>query len=173
MAWNLDVSWVTPLLAVGGTFPMEAAQNLARDWSIRHVVDCREEASDDPARLAAAGMDFLNLPTPDRTAIVPPLLRRGVGWASRFLTRGERVYIHCEHGIGRSAELALCLLVRSGWTPLSALTQAKHARPCVSPSPEQLEGFMLWAEGWRVVHRLAWHLPSFEQLSRIAWARPS
>ncbi len=52
--------------------------------------------------------------------------------------------IHCQHGIGRSALLALCVLVDQGWQPLDALTHAKDRRAQVSPSRSQYEGWAAW-----------------------------
>jgi protein-tyrosine phosphatase len=58
--------------------------------------------------------------------------------------RGEKVLIHCQHGIGRSALLALCVLVDEGWHPLDALVHIKDRREIVSPSREQYEGWTRW-----------------------------
>ena len=58
--------------------------------------------------------------------------------------RGEKVLIHCQHGIGRSPLLALCVLVDHGLEPLDALTLAKDRRAAVSPSRSQYEGWANW-----------------------------
>jgi protein-tyrosine phosphatase len=54
------------------------------------------------------------------------------------------VLIHCQHGIGRSALLALCVLVDNGWEPLDALIHIKDCREVVSPSRSQYEGWSRW-----------------------------
>jgi hypothetical protein len=77
--------------------------------------------------------------------------------------------IHCEHGIGRSATLALCVLVASGHAPLDALELAKTQRPLVSPSPARYEAWVRWLARWRVAHRPAWDLPEFEAFKAIAY----
>jgi predicted protein tyrosine phosphatase len=77
--------------------------------------------------------------------------------------------VHCEHGIGRSALLALCVLVSLGEEPLAALERAKSARPCVSPSPEQLEAFAAWVRRWRERTGAPVEVPSVDALGRIAW----
>jgi protein-tyrosine phosphatase len=174
-AWQLNLDWVTPELAVGGRFPLEAAEYLARSLSIRHVVDVRREACDDEHVLREHGITLLHLPTEDLCAIHRHAIDAGVQWVRHHLIRGRKVYIHCEHGIGRSALLALCVLVESGHAPLDALARAKRARPRVSPSPEQLEAFIAWLEERRVVRALPWRTPTFDELADIAYShlRPS
>jgi protein-tyrosine phosphatase len=167
--WSLNLDWVTPALAVGGRFPVEAVEHLARSLSIRHIVDVRREARDDERVLREHGITLLHLPTEDLCAISRHMLQEGVRWVRRHLDQGLKVYIHCEHGIGRSALLALCVLVESGKTPLEALELAKRARPRVSPSPEQLETFIAWAEERRVERGLPWRMPRFQELARIAY----
>jgi predicted protein tyrosine phosphatase len=167
-ALNLD--WVTPMLAVGGRFPIEAAEHLAMRLGIRHVVDLRVEDCDDEHLLREHGITLLHLPTVDMCAVSRPMLRDGVHWVAKHLERGHKVYIHCEHGVGRSATLALCVMVAQGAAPLEALAQAKRARWQVSPSPEQLEAFLKWAEEWRTLHGLPWALPTFQALANIAYS---
>jgi hypothetical protein len=54
------------------------------------------------------------------------------------------VLIHCQHGIGRSPLLALCVLVDWGWSPLDALVHAKNRREVVSLSRAQYDGWCAW-----------------------------
>ncbi|MBN1205281.1 MAG: dual specificity protein phosphatase family protein [Myxococcaceae bacterium] len=168
--WELNLDWVTPWLAVGGRFPIEAAEHLARELGIRHVVDLRVEACDDEHLLREHGITLLHLPTEDMRAVSHQMLCEGVQWVTTHLERGQKIYIHCEHGVGRSATLALCVLVARGEEPLEALARAKQARWQVSPSPEQLKAFMAWAEEWRTRHGLAWPLPAFHALADIAYS---
>ena len=145
-AWEPDISWLTEQLAVGGCFPLERALDLAEDHRIRAVIDLREEDRDDAQRLRDAGIDFLHLPTRDLEPATIDMLDAGVRFARRYLDGGERVLIHCQHGIGRSPLLALCVLVDLGWEPLKALEHAKDCRAVVSPSRSQYEGWAKWLE---------------------------
>ena len=147
--WTPNFNWITPSLAVGGSFPCERAAQMAAEHRVAAIVDLREEACDDEAALAQAGLAFLHLPTPDLHPPTAEHLERGVAFAAAHLERDERVLIHCEHGIGRSAVLALCVLSRTGMDPLAALNLAKDRRWKVSPSPSQYEGWAAWlrAEG--------------------------
>ena len=162
----MDLSWVTPHLAVGARFEMDEAVDLARGHGIDRVVDLRSECCDDEQVLRSHGVVLLKLPTDDHCAVSQEMLDEGVAWVEAQLAAGRRVFIHCEHGIGRSALLALCVLVSRGHDPLEALALLKRSRRKASPGPEQLEAFRTW-----VSRRAAGvPVPPLEALGRIAWA---
>ncbi|WP_164011716.1 protein-tyrosine phosphatase family protein [Pyxidicoccus trucidator] len=167
---KLNLDWVLPSLAVGGRFPIEAAEHLAKKLGIRHVVDVRVEARDDEQVLREHGITLLHLPTEDMRAIRGDMLDDGVAWVTEVLGQGHKVYIHCEHGVGRSALLALCCMVALGHPPLEALSLAKQRRWQVAPSPAQLRTFLAWVEGWRQRHGLTWTVPTLQALADIAYS---
>jgi predicted protein tyrosine phosphatase len=166
-ALNLD--WVTPALAIGGRVPLDAAAHLARGLGVRAVVDVRVEDRDDEHAYRRNGIAFLHLPTEDCCAVSQQMLDDGVAWIVSRLDAGERVLVHCEHGIGRSALLVLCVLVARGDPALDALERAKSARPRVSPSPEQLAAFATWVRRFAERSGVALEAPSVDALGRIAW----
>jgi protein-tyrosine phosphatase len=168
-AWEPNLSWLTSHLAVGGSFPPERAEHLAKTFDVRAVVDLRVEACDDESALKRHGLSFLHLPTKDHCAVSEPMLRDGVTFANRHLDQGHRVLIHCEHGIGRSATLALCVLVSRGLAPLEALELAKTRRALVSPSPAQYEAWAAWLRIWKANRRAAWEIPHFDAFAAIAY----
>lgn len=141
--WVPDFAWLTDDLALGGCFPGEQAAALAR-FGIRAIVDLRAEDCDDEAALGDAGIALLHLPTPDLEPASHAHLEIGVSFVRERLARGDKVLIHCQHGIGRSALLALCVLVDQGWTPIDALEHAKRKRRVVSPSRAQYDGWVGW-----------------------------
>jgi len=165
----IDLHFLADGLAVGAHFPMGAAARLAEEHGITQVVDVRVEACDDEAVLALHGIRLLHLPTHDTRAISVRMLGDGVAFVCAALERGERVLIHCQYGIGRSALLGLCVLVARGLTPLEAIARAKEARPVVSPSPEQLEAFIAFCEERRAAGAAAWPVPTFDELAEIAY----
>jgi Dual specificity phosphatase, catalytic domain len=168
-AWQPNLSWLTPHLAVGGSFPIERAEHLAKTLGVRAVVDLRMEACDDESVLKRHGLTFLHLPTEDHCAVSEPMLRNGVAFVNRHVNKGERVLIHCEHGIGRSATLALCVLVSRGLEPLEALDLAKTRRALVSPSPPQYEAWALWLRAWKAGREVTWQVPHFDAFAEIAY----
>ena len=164
----VDLHFVAPGLAVGARFPMEAAARLAREHGIRRVVDVRVEACDDADVLRSHGIELLHLPTEDTRAISQEMLRAGVEFVSAAIDEGERVLIHCQYGIGRSAMLTLCVLVARGMAPLEAMARLKAARSVSSPSPEQLAAFVRYCRQARPANA-AWAVPTVEGLGAIAW----
>jgi predicted protein tyrosine phosphatase len=165
----LDLDFVTPRLAIGGRVPADAAVELARGLGVRAVVDVRVEACDDEHAYREHGIAFLHLPTEDGRAVSQEMLDAGVAWISARLDRGERVLVHCEHGVGRSALLVLCALVARGDAPLDALERAKRGRFQVSPSPDQLAAFAAWVGRHRDRTGAEIAVPTLEELGRIAW----
>jgi predicted protein tyrosine phosphatase len=165
----LDLHFVAPGLAVGACFPMERAARLAGEHGISRVVDVRVEACDDEAVLRLHGIRLLHLPTEDTRAISQARLRDGVAFVSEGLDRGERVLVHCQHGIGRSALLACCVLVHRGAPPLAALEAAKLARPVISPSPDQLAALAVFSARVKADRGAPWDVPGLGALGEIAW----
>jgi predicted protein tyrosine phosphatase len=165
----LDLHFVAPGLAVGASYPMEAAARLAAEHGISRVVDVRVEACDDQEVLRVHGIRLLHLPTEDTRAASQRMLRDGAVFVSEGLDAGERVLVHCQHGIGRSALVALCALVHRGDPPLAALEAAKRARKVISPSPDQLEALRLFAARVKAERGASWDVPSVRELAEVAW----
>jgi protein-tyrosine phosphatase len=163
----IDLHFVTPELAVGASFPRGAAARLAREHGIGRVVDVRLEARDDEAELEVHGIRLLHLPTEDCCAVSARHLRAGVAFAVEGMELGQRVLVHCQYGIGRSALLGLCVLVARGNAPLEAMTRLKEARTVISPSAEQLQAFVRFCREER--RGAAWPVPTLDALGAIAW----
>ncbi len=155
----LNLDWITPDLAVAGELPQTAWPGLAAQ-GVRAVVDLRAEAVDDAAALAAGGIAFLHLPTPDHHAVSAADLDRGVAFVREG---GGRAVVHCREGVGRSALLALCVLVDGGIEPLAALELAKDRRWQVSPSAAQYEAWV----GWLGARGIA--APPFDRFAAVAY----
>ncbi len=161
--WTPNLSWITPELAVGGSFPTERAEHLGQALGVGAVVDLRAEECDDEAVLTRCGLVFLHLPTWDLTAVSQAMLEAGTAFVRGQLEAGRKVLIHCEHGIGRSALLALCVLVDGGMAPLEALELSKSRRERVSPNPEQYEAWAEWLRARGV------EPPTFDAFAAIAY----
>ena len=164
MQVDLNLSWITPLLAVGGRVREDQLAPLAYDLGVRHVVDVRIECCDDAERLREHGIELLHLPTHDHHAIARDMLERGVRWVLARLRREQPVFIHCEHGIGRSVLLTWCVLIALGEEPRSALLLIKRARARASPSPVQIEALRAFCAERGLL------APSWDQLADIAYA---
>lgn len=161
--------WITDELAIGGRYGPPEVVRFAEEDEIAAVVDLRAECRDDSMLLKRHGIAFLHLPTRDTRAVSQRALAIGVRFAGSVMDGGGRVLVHCEHGIGRSATLGLCILVDRGLTPMEALERAKAARPRVSPSPAQYEAWARWLTRRKAEREASWAVPDFDAFARIAY----
>jgi protein tyrosine phosphatase (PTP) superfamily phosphohydrolase (DUF442 family) len=134
---QLNMSWITPQLAVGGRVRPEDIGRLARS-GVTRVVDTRSEYQDDEAALGAEGIHLLYLPTPDTQPLSLEDLRRGAEWVNEQLADGQRVLIHCEHGVGRSVLLAAAALVAGGMSAHDAVALVQRRRWQAAPNHRQI-----------------------------------
>jgi hypothetical protein len=165
MKHGLNLGWVAPGLAVGGSFRPVQVGGL-RELGIHRVVDVRAERCDDRDLLAGHGIELLHLPTPDLDPLDRGSLVRGVEWVCDGLERSDGVLIHCDSGIGRAASLACCVLMARGFTLKQAMELLVRARRRVAPSPAQIDALVAWAAerfGRRVTR---------EELTGILYRRP-
>jgi hypothetical protein len=162
---RLDLSWVHERLAIGGALDTKGAAALLLQHGVRCVVDVRDEQCDDETELRAHGMELLHFPTPDQRATSIHRLAELVDWITPRLARGDRVFVHCEHGVGRSALVALCVLVKLDVAPSEAMWRLKQARPCAAPSPCQLDTFVRWSV------TCGKDAPSWSELARIVYGQ--
>jgi protein tyrosine phosphatase (PTP) superfamily phosphohydrolase (DUF442 family) len=135
---RMDMSWVTDALAVGGRIRDEDIERLARS-GVTRVVDTRSEYRDDEAALKRAGIQLLYLPTPDTYPLSVEDLLTGSAWALEQIRAGQRVLIHCEHGVGRSVLLTCAVLVRDGYSAEAALRLVQVKRWQASPNHRQIK----------------------------------
>ncbi len=134
---RLNLSWITPSLAVGGRIrPGDIAR--LRKIGVGAVVDTRAEHKDDEAALAAAGIQFLYLPTPDTYPLTLEDLRKGSDWINAQVNDKRRALVHCEHGVGRSVLMAAAALVGSGVDPQAAVDLVQEKRWQAAPNRRQL-----------------------------------
>jgi protein-tyrosine phosphatase len=117
---KLNMSWITPQLAVGGRIHAEDIKELA-EAGVTHVVDTRSEYSDDAGALAKEHIELLYLPTDDMRPLTIEQMLQGAQWVQERMEQGGRVLIHCEHGVGRSVLLTSAVLVYGGMNAQDAL----------------------------------------------------
>lgn len=96
------------------------------------------ELADESKEAANHGIQFIHFPIPDRSI---PADRKGFltlvdRIADKLATAHNNVGIHCRIGVGRSALLAACVLVRLGMTPDAAWTAIGRARGMSVPDTQ-------------------------------------
>ena len=134
---RLNMSWITPQLAVGGRIVPEDLHRLAAA-GVTRVVDTRSEHQDDADQLAKEGIALLYLPTPDTFPLTVEQLREGADWVNQQMNEGQRVLIHCEHGVGRSVLLTAAALVAGGMSAHQAMELIQLKRWQAAPNHRQL-----------------------------------
>jgi protein-tyrosine phosphatase len=95
------------------------------------------ELDREPSLCRDAGIEFVSFPIPDRG--IPDSMRETdhlVRRVSNALAVGRAVAIHCRAGIGRSAMIAACVLVRNGYDVASAFDTIAEARGMQVPDTE-------------------------------------
>ena len=135
---RLNMSWITPYLAVGGRILPADIHRLSAA-GVTRVVDTRSEHKDDEAALAAAGIGLLYLPTPDTYPLSLDELETGSRWANQQIVQGQRVLIHCEHGVGRSVLLTAAVLVARGMSADQAMALIMRKRWQAAPNHRQMK----------------------------------
>jgi protein-tyrosine phosphatase len=94
--------------------------------------------NDESALCGERGMQFVSFPVPDRG--VPDSLRATaelVAHLARRLESGSSIAIHCRAGIGRSALVAACVLVRTGVAVDAAFESIAAARRLPVPDTDE------------------------------------
>jgi protein tyrosine phosphatase (PTP) superfamily phosphohydrolase (DUF442 family) len=145
---QLNLSWITPHLAVGGRIRTGDIARLAAT-GVTRVVDTRAEHKDDEQALAKEGIELLYLPTPDTYPLGLEELERGATWIDVQVGAGHKVLVHCEHGVGRSVLLAAAALVESGLSAHEAIDLIKRRRWQAAPNHRQMKRLQ---EFERLVH---------------------
>ncbi|MBF6589588.1 MAG: dual specificity protein phosphatase family protein [Ktedonobacterales bacterium] len=134
---SLNMSWITPHLAVGGHVHPEDIARLAAT-GITRIVDTRSEHQDDERALGAVGIGFLYLPTPDTHPLTVEQLCEGARWINAQIAQGQRVLVHCEHGVGRSVLLTAAALVLGGMDANEAMRLIQRKRWQAAPNHRQM-----------------------------------
>lgn len=135
---RLNMSWVTPSLAVGGRILPADMRRLAAS-GVTRVVDTRSEHKDDETALGKVGIELLYLPTPDTYPLSVEQLQRGADWVNEQITNEQKVLIHCEHGVGRSVLLTAAALVEQGMGAHDAITLVQRRRWQAAPNHRQMQ----------------------------------
>lgn len=145
---RLNMSWITPQLAVGGRIRTVDIHRLAAS-GVTRVVDTRSEHKDDEQALAQEGIELLYLPTPDTYPLTVEQLEEGSAWINRQIDNNQRVLIHCEHGVGRSVLLTVASLVARGMSAHDALALVQRKRWQAAPNHRQMQRLQEFERGVR------------------------
>ena len=133
------VDRVAPWLFIGPELLVSQYADL-RQRGVTHIVDLRDEGSDDPNALEALGFQWRRFPVPDRKAPTHAQLEALIAWldADADPNVDQAVYIHCHAGLGRTPSVAIALLMQHDLTLGEAQRMVLAARPESAPTQAQL-----------------------------------
>jgi GGDEF domain-containing protein len=86
------------------------------------------------------GKAYKYIPAPDTEIIYPRQVKEALAWLQEQTEKGERILIHCRHGLSRSAGFLAAFMVESGIS--SSLEEAKaaiSAHRTVYPATQMVE----------------------------------
>lgn len=132
--------WFSPIndqLTLGAC-PLKYQIELLKERGHRAVLSMIEPFETDPHLFGipakpedweAAGVHFWNLPNPDFTPVRDEDVDRGVDFVHQQISQGRKVYVHCQAGVGRSATIVVCYLIKyHGMLPREAVAFVKSKR---------------------------------------------
>jgi protein-tyrosine phosphatase len=138
-SWRLAImprpragDWLPDEIAVWKTEGIDVVVGLLEPDELDEL-DLREL----PKLCRAADIEFVPFPIPDRG--VPASIRETEDLVLRLcdaLGTGKAVAVHCRAGIGRSALVAACVLVRNGYDVSRAFDTIANARGVAVPDTE-------------------------------------
>ncbi len=129
-------------IVVGGAlFPGDAEELKA--LGVKAVLSMCAEYRDDPSD----GLVMHRIPCHDDFAVEPACLGEAVRWIDERVAKGEKVYVHCAAGRGRSVSVvAAWLVARRGVSTDTALAQMRAIRRVARPAPWQVAAVRRYEE---------------------------
>jgi len=106
-----------------------------RTAGVTASINLREEFDD--ADKSFLFEDYLYIPVPDETPVTVEQLNQGIDFMKRMIEQGEKVYVHCASGVGRSVMLVVAYLMNEGMSFELAFETVKNVRPFVYLFPSQ------------------------------------
>jgi atypical dual specificity phosphatase len=126
--WN-PWDWVDDHLLLGAVPARRHVRQLA-NLGISAIVNMCDEFPGHEAEMAACGVTQFYLPVVDYYSPDVEVLERGVQFIRDRANAGQKTYLHCKAGQGRSATLALCYLMAAYNLPAAeAFARVQAVRP--------------------------------------------
>lgn len=129
----MDITWITPQLAVGGGIWNEAKMAQLVDAGVTHVINLQTEFDDRPLA-EPYGVEVLwNATDDDFQPKSPQFLKRGVDFALQAMQEEEdnKVFIHCAAGVHRAPMMTLAVMGALGYDLKKARDTIQQLRPVV------------------------------------------
>ncbi len=128
----MDMTWITPRIAVGGGIWTEDQMDELSRMGVTHIIDMQIEFDDtDLAR--PFGVKVLWNPVDDDFLPKPPeVFRKGVEFAIEALDQPDtKLYVHCAAGVHRAPMMTLAVLRSLGYNLDEAIEMIETRRHVV------------------------------------------
>lgn len=84
------------------------------------------------------------LPVKDGLAPTDDQMKFGVAMLDQLIGMGKRLYVHCEHGHGRSPTLVAAYFIMKGDSVGDAIERIQKKRPTIHITPHQKKALERW-----------------------------
>jgi len=130
----LTYSRITPHIYVGSQHRFLGKLRLRAD-GVNTTINLREEF--DYSERSLVFENHYYIPVADETPVSIAQLEEGIQYIEARLAQGEKVYVHCASGVGRSVMLVVAYFIYQGMTFDEAFAKVKKVRPFVYLFPSQ------------------------------------
>jgi protein-tyrosine phosphatase len=128
----MDLTWVTPRIAVGGGIWTGANMAKVAAAGVTHIIDMQVEFDDTPLAEPYGIEVFWNQVDDDFQPKPAEIFQPGIEFALAALENPEhKLLIHCAAGVHRAPMMALALLRVQGWDLQEAMELMEERRPVV------------------------------------------
>jgi len=128
----MDLTWVTPRIAVGGGIWTDANMAKVAAAGVTHIIDMQVEFDDTPLAEPYGIEVFWNPIDDDFQPKPPEVFQAGVEFALAALEDPQhKVLIHCAAGVHRAPMMTLAVLRILGWELHPAMELVEDKRPVV------------------------------------------
>jgi len=128
----MDLTWVTPQIAVGGGIWTNANMAKVAAAGVTHVIDMQVEFDDTPLAESYGIEVFWNRVDDDFQPKPAEVFQPAIEFALAALENLEhKLLIHCAAGVHRAPMMALALLRVQGWDLQEAMELMEDKRPVV------------------------------------------
>ena len=128
----MDLTWVTPRIAVGGGIWTDANMAKVAAAGVTHIVDMQVEFDDTPLAEPYGIEVFWNRVDDDFQPKPAEVFYPAVEFALAALEDSEnKLLIHCAAGVHRAPMMTLALLRIQGWELHEAIELMEERRPVV------------------------------------------
>jgi protein-tyrosine phosphatase len=128
----MDLTWVTPRIAVGGGIWTGANMAKVAAAGVTHIIDMQVEFDDTPLAESYGIEVFWNRVDDDFQPKGAEVFQPAIEFALAALENPENnLLIHCAAGVHRAPMMALALLRVQGWDLEEAIELVEDKRPVV------------------------------------------